>query len=320
MKKNKLVFIPLAHKEHFLMAKNVVSNSDVAVNLYIKNAFVSLMSVKNHNKDVDVALVTNINIPDDLSALFIENSILIISAPFDSFCMPPDNRWSLTFYKICALKYIIEHLDYEYVLELECDMYCFSPFSDLWQDMEDKVFMLENNFRYNHPNRILYSEIYHKCYNDNSSHIISKAGCGFIGGKRHSLFKFIEECSAIYNYLQNNISQISKEAGDELYTSLYFSKYPERVRNAGAYVDVYWTGNFYYTSTNYIYDAVSIVHLPDEKNLGMIMVFDYFIKHRRLPSNKVLYSIFCFPKPKPGFSFRKFGFRLKRKLKKYLHI
>ncbi|WP_303195083.1 hypothetical protein [Thomasclavelia spiroformis] len=312
---NKLVFVPLAYKQNYSMSANMKVDNDTGIVVYLKNALVSLISVKKYNTGVQVALVTNFTVPNKFRNIFEKNDILIFEITFDNFIMPPEFKWSLAFFKISALEYVVKELNYDYYLELDSDEICINSFDDMWYELNDKLLMYVSRFRFNHSTRKLYSDIYCNVYKLIAFQgRISKTGGGFIAGNKNSILHFIDECNYVYSYLKENVDKLDKNIGDELYTSIYYAKFSDRVKDASPYVDVYWTSDFYYVSTNYKFDAVSLLHLPDEKQRGLLYIYDYFMKNGTFPSENLMFKYLSFPNSKRPFSIIRFWLRIKRKL------
>lgn len=313
----RLVFIPIAFKKGFFMSPNMDKNEEKNAEIYLKNAFVLLKSVQQFNKNVDVAVIVNFEIPLFYDQLFKNNNINIYKIDFEDYTMPADFTWSLAFFKIASLKYAVQNLQYEYFLQLDSDEICISQFDDMWNELNSKILTLYDSFRFGHPTRTLYSDLMSKIYSDYNKDVIEKTGAGFIAGNKKNLQHFIEICDEIYGYIKNNIESLEKNLGDELYTSIYCALFPERVSRANPYGEVYWTGkSYYYVSTRYKYNGVSIIHLPDEKKNGLLFVYDYILKKKKFPENLKLYRYLRFPKAKSYLSSERFFSRVKRKLLK----
>lgn len=297
--KKKIVFIPVAHKKGYSMSANLSCDNDKGYEIYLQNAIVALKSVKDYNTDVDVAIVTNIPLTNYYQELTKKHGILHYECPFVDFVMPANFTWSLTFFKIATIKYVVEHLNYEYYLQLESDEICINSLSDMWEELDNKLLTVFSPFRYNHSNRECYSKLYNRYCNNSNKTIIEKTGAGFVAANRDNMLHFIQSCEEIYEYIQAHVDELDSSLGDELYTSLYCAIYPEKVARANPYVDIYWTEKFYFTSTNYFYDAVSVLHLPSEKGRGMLALYRYLIKYGKLPNVKKIYKIMSLPKLKP---------------------
>lgn len=312
----KLVFIPLAYKSNYLMSANINVDNEKGIEIYLKNALVLLISIQKNNSDIDTAIITNFKIPKQFDEIYKKNNIFIFNTPFNNYMMPSDFKWSLAFFKIKAIEFAVNELNYDYYLELDSDEICINTFEDMWLELDNKLLMYVSDFRYNHPTRSLYSDLYSKIYkyylNNNK---IVKAGGGFIAGNKKQLSLFVDECNIVYSYLNNNIKNVDKNIGDELYSSIYYAKYPERVGNASPYIDVYWTGSFYYVSTNYKFDAVALVHLPDEKLFGLLYLYEYYMKKGNLPSENIIFKLLSFPKLEKPLSFARMLCKIKMKIR-----
>ena len=70
-----IVFCAYAHKENFQTGHNVQGKDTQDV--YLKNSFVALNSCKHFNKEVEVALITNLRLSEYWTKLFKENDIKI---------------------------------------------------------------------------------------------------------------------------------------------------------------------------------------------------------------------------------------------------
>lgn len=316
MSNNCLVFIPVAYKEKFSMSANLSGSNESGYKIYLQNAIVALKSVKDRNSNVDVALITNFPLSDFYKKLVEKHGILHYECSYVDYTMPPHFTWSLAFYKIATIKYVTESLNYDYYLQLESDEICIHPFNDMWRELDHKLLTVFSPFRYDHPNRIVYSNLYNAYCNSANKAMIEKTGAGFVAGSKKAFQHFTETCDSIYQYLQTHIDELDTSLGDELYTSLYCALYPEKVARANPYVDIYWTNSFYFVSTNYFYDAVSVIHLPAEKNWGMIRLYQYLIKRGHLPKLSKIYKIMNFPNRKQPFNFGRTVYRCKNAIRR----
>ena len=70
-----LFFVPFAFTSDKMTGVNVRED---ALNVYLKNLCVSLISAKKATPNIDVALVSNINIPTEQEKLLLENDVLIL--------------------------------------------------------------------------------------------------------------------------------------------------------------------------------------------------------------------------------------------------
>jgi len=63
------------------------------------------------------------------------------------------------------------------------------------------------------------------------------------------------------------------------------------IKNAGAYIFRFWTGSFYLVSTCYTCNEVAILHLPSEKERGLVKLFDIFYKKHSFPRKERVHKI-----------------------------
>ena len=104
-----LIAVPFAYDEKKNSGINFRNKSGGTwkLNIYLKNACVALVSAKRNNPSSEVALITNIeDIPEEYTQVLRNNNVCIIKVEFDQFVFPNDYKWSLAFYKLCALKSI----------------------------------------------------------------------------------------------------------------------------------------------------------------------------------------------------------------------
>ena len=59
-----------------------------------------------------------------------------------------------------------------------------------------------------------------------------------------------------------------------------------RIKNAGAYVFRFWTGSFRVISSTYKNQEVTVLHVPGEKEKGMITLYNHYWKKGKVPSKK----------------------------------
>lgn len=137
-----LIFCAYAHKEDFQSGANIqVSDRQ---NVYLKNAYVALKSTKINNPDDAVALITNIQLDAYWNQLFSNENIQIIYKKYDEFIFDKDYGWSLAFYKLCALKYVL-NLNFSNYLLLDTDVYVQRNLNDVWVECEHNILISEIN-------------------------------------------------------------------------------------------------------------------------------------------------------------------------------
>ncbi len=290
-----LIFNAFAFKEDYLNAPQIGGGkvSDRTIDIYIKNAYVSLFSAKVKNPQDDVALVTNCKLPFKYKDLFIREKIKIIKMSFNDFVMPKTFAWSLAFFKLCALKYIVNNNNYEKILLLDLDTITVHSYKELWMEADHGLLLYNANHSYEHKDRKWIVQNYRQLY-QNDKNIVHYGGeC--IGGTNKVLKYFIEECDKVYKVIKENNFDISKDANDETIISIA-AIFLNNVIEAGAYIYRYWTyPSFFLVSTNYKINPVAIWHLPAEKKEGMIRIYNHLQRRGMLPSVEKMARMFGFP-------------------------
>lgn len=80
---------------------------------------------------------------------------------------------------------------------------------------------------------------------------------------------------------------------DEFILSLAANEMRESIKNAGAYIYRFWTGaGFRLISTCYEYNRITILHLPAEKEQGMLKIYDKYIKIGKIPVDEKVWKTF----------------------------
>ena len=162
MKKN-LIFIPFAYdlqKKTGANIRDAEKKRALVKDIYLKNCCVALISAKWHNKNDDVAFVTNLiesEIPIKYRSLLKENGILIWHVPFQTFVFPSDFSWGLAFYKLCALKELVgkKYEEYQNLCYLDTDVYISKSLDNIWQECNQHILLYDtllglNDKTYNH--------------------------------------------------------------------------------------------------------------------------------------------------------------------------
>ena len=291
-----LIFNAFAFKEDYLNAPAIGSEkvSDRTIDIYIKNAYVSLFSAKAKNPQDDVALVTNCELPFKYKDLFMREKIKIIKIEFNDFVMPKTFVWSLAFFKLCALKCIVNNNNYEKILLLDPDTITVYNYKELWMEADHGLLLYNINHSYANKYRKSIVQNYQHLY-QNDKNLVHYGG-EFIGGTNKVLKNFIEKCDKVYKVIKENNFNISNDAGDETIISIA-AIFLNNVIEAGAYIYRYWTyPSFFLISTNYKINPVAIWHLPAEKKEGMIRIYNHLQRRGVLPSIEKMARIFGFPR------------------------
>lgn len=281
-----IIMIPYAEVLGHNTSVNINHNSE-RITTYLKNCCVALISAKKHNPSYDVALVSNIDIKEPFLSLLQKNDILIIKVPFDSFNFNAEYTWSLAFYKLCALYHISKECKYDYYAYLDADIYVQNSFNDIFEECNSHILMYDINhgLQVKNFNQFLL-EVHSFLSNDK---IITQYGGEFFAANRENAIKFSNECEIVYKKMLS--CSFTTTQGDEFITSIVADKLSYNVRNAGAYVYRFWTGKFRLISTNYEYNPVVVLHVPTEKETGMIEIYDKYISKSKVPSQEKVWKL-----------------------------
>lgn len=259
------------------------------LDLYLKNCCVACVSArKNCGKDTDVALVTNMDIPTAYCEILEQAEVKILQYEFDQFNFDGNYIWSLAFYKLCALFHVVEEIDYDNYAFMDSDIYVQSDFADIRKECRHKVLLYDicHGLQIEDYQRFL---IEVEEFTGNDAVGTTHYGGEFFAANKENSKSFVEECLNIYNEMRHKSFKTS--CGDEFITSLAAKRMDGKVRNAGAYIHRYWTRRFHLMSTNYQYNPVVVLHVPQEKDFGMIRVFDKYILNGSLPSRKTVWRM-----------------------------
>lgn len=285
-----LICVPFAYEENMNSGVNI-STGGGKKEVYLKNASVALISAKQYNPECEVALATNMareNIPDEFLRIFDDWKIKILEIPFDDFRFPGNYTWALAFYKLCALKKLTD-MEYDSICYLDTDVYIQGDFDAIWAECKQNIMLYDINHGLNTRDYVLLlDEIEH--YTGRRNYVTHYGG-EFFAASSENAKSFVDRCEEIYYEMIQKKFVTTK--GDEFILSLAADKMRKEVKNAGAYVYRFWTGaSFRLVSTCYEYNRVTILHLPAEKEHGMLKMYDKIIKSGTLPSDKKAWRIF----------------------------
>ena len=278
-----LFFVPFAFDEKKMTGVNVTSN---ALKVYLKNLCVSLISAKKTNPNIDVALVSNVNIPAEYEKLLLENQVLIYTEPFDAFAFANDYPWCLAYYKLCALEKMVTKYEYDNYIYTDADVFVQKSLDKVFLELRDNILMYDINHGLYVRDYVQIMEEFNRFGVDT---YITHYGGEFFGASRENAQLFAQQCKAIFDEMQSRNFVTAK--GDEFISTIAAHRLRGMVKNAGAYIYRFWTGDFYLVSTCYKFNEIAILHLPAEKQDGMLKLYNYFVKHGAFPSKEKVHKI-----------------------------
>lgn len=293
IKRNKnIICVPFAYKANMQSGENVSSSGNQRLFIYLKNASVALISAKHFNKDADVILATSLlehEIPEEIRKVLKREDIKIITIPYDEFCFSSEYTWSLAFYKLCVLKHLC-NVGFEKVVYLDTDVYIQGNFESIWKEVEQKILLYDINHGLNVEDyRSFCNEV--KIFNNlNNQMYITHYGGEFFASNYKNAIQFMALSERIYEEMVRKEFKTSK--GDEFILSLAANEMKDDIKNAGAYIYRFWTGaRFRLVSTCYENNKVLILHLPAEKEKGMIRLYSNYIRKGSMPSEQKVWKI-----------------------------
>lgn len=301
--KKKLIFEAIAFLDHYETSPSISSTGKMTdiQEVYVKNAIVSLLTIKKLNLDSDVALVINFALKDTCKKLLEEHDIIIFHCNYNYFRMPPQIVYSLSYYKLCAFDYILNNTAYEKVCFADCDTIGIGNFEKVWKEAEDSLLMIpydvsiDSKIRkeINGINRLLQGK-------GEIAHFYSY----FIAGKRDVLEIILNECHRIYEQILEKIKKLP-EGGDEVIWSLALSRYKGKVYSPKAYILQANIGarEYWIDKPNFQDKDIVLWHLPAEKRYAMIWVYKFFVKYGQFPTVEKMAKVCRFRHIKNRFTF-----------------
>lgn len=285
---NNIILIPFAFLKSYQGGINL-KESMSRLDLYLKNCSVACVSArKNCGMHTDVALVTNLDIPATYKEVLKQAGVKILQFEFDQFTFESSYTWSLAFYKLCALLHAVEELDYDNYAFMDSDVYVQTDFSEIWKECQEKIMLYDicHGLQIEDYQRFL-KEV--REFTNKDALGITHYGGEFFAANKENARLFVAKCLEVYREMMEK--QFKTSCGDEFITSLAVARMEGKVRNAGAYIYRYWTRRFHLMSTNYQYNPVAVLHVPQEKDFGMIRIFDKYVSHGMLPSQKKVWRL-----------------------------
>lgn len=285
-----LFFIPFAFNENKRSGVNIKNDF---MNTYLKNLCVALISAKKATPNIDVALVCNIEIPKTYEQMLRENDVLIYIEPFDTFVFENNYLWCLAFYKLCALEKMLNHFDYDNYIYTDTDVFVQKPLDNIFLECRDNILLYDINHG-------LLVQDYNTLLKEFSAFgidsYITHYGGEFFGASRENAKIFVTHCKDIYKEMISKNFITTK--GDEFITSIAAYRMRQKIKNAGAYIFRFWTGDFYLVSTCFKHNEIAILHLPSEKQDAILKLFDIYTKKNAFPPNKKIHKM-CHLNRKP---------------------
>lgn len=290
---NKLVVtIPFCFIKNNNLGLNLKRKTDI--DIYLKILCVSAISVRKHSgPNIDVVVITNFELPDETRNILNSNNIIILFENFDMFIFDSTYFWNLAFYKLDIMYKISHKYNYDYFVYFDSDVFVQNDCSNIFKELEQNILLYDINHGLQVNDYQIFIDEASEYYGYQK--LITHYGGEFFGASRENAIKFSEECYKIYKKMISN--NIVTTKGDEFILSIAADKFRSIVKNAGAYINRYWTQSFRLVSTNYYNNAVSILHCPSEKEDGFIKLFNK-IKNNKPISNEYAHKVLHLKRPR----------------------
>ncbi len=282
-----LIMIPYAHISNMETGMNVaVKNSSRQRDLYLKNCCVALSSAKACNPEADVALVTNIEIPEPYMTILDKAGAAVIRVPFDKFNFGEKYVWGLAFYKLCAQYYISHHTGYKAIACLDSDIYVQGSFTPVWERAKSSLvlYRLGTGTAETTTTKIYAEAAQFKGINEPFTHY----GGEFFVASSADMREITQKEEVIFKKMMETGFRVT--TGDEFISSLVANTMQERIVPANDFVFRFWTGTYRSISESYKTTLVCL-HVPAEKGAGMISLFDRYICKGRIPPREKVWKM-----------------------------
>lgn len=280
-----LIIIPYAYGGN---TGQSIQNEEKQLTTYMKNACTSCISAKqNAGVNVDVMLVSNIRIPNEYASLLAANGVIVEMCEFDSFNFGSQTsdgekvNWQLAFYKLCALKHCVSKFDYLNYCFLDTDVYIQGLFDKIWEESAHKILLYDINAP---VDGYLVKEIQNYL---NSEMPLTHFGGEFFAASKDLSSLFVQQCENVFNEMIER--KFVTKGGDEFITSIVANRLGKSIKNAGAYVRRYWTGSYRVVCGDYDKGNIVVLHVPAEKELGIIRLYNKYISKNIIPSKNAVY-------------------------------
>lgn len=287
---NRIIAFPFAFQANMNSGVNI--RKEKALETYLKNICVAAISAKHYNPDCFVAFVTSLDskdIPDFTTQLLQGHGVEIIHIPFDRFCFEPDYPWSLAFYKLCALSHLIEK-GFDSICYLDADVFIQGSFDPIWKECRQNLLLYDINHGLQTENYRQICSEFAAFSGWKEPEYITHYGGEFFCADLPRAREFHAIAEKIYKEMLSQHFRTTK--GDEFIVSLSANAMKGSVKNAGAYIFRFWSGvRFHLVSTCYLYNAVTVLHLPAEKERGMTRLYNRFISKGRFPANETVWRV-----------------------------
>lgn len=281
-----IIAVPFAFDEKMNTGANI--QKETAFKAYLQGICVAAASAKAHNPQCTVAVITNLSedmIPKEYREALRLHGVEIIIKPYDRFRFPADYKWSLAFYKICALSYLIE-TNYDNICYFDADVFVQGSLDNAWKDSSNNLLLFDTKHGKKPVEDPFAKEIKDFLKVDNTDGFKHYGGEFFMANNADAK-QFVAYAQDVYKRMID--SGFRTVRGDEFILCLAGKQMEERIQYAGDYIRRYWT-SYNYRMINDTYKTVAILHLPDEKMFGLPYLYEKYIKSGQMPEASVVWK------------------------------
>lgn len=288
-----LIIIPYAYGGNTGVS---IQNLNKQLDTYMKNVCVAAASaVRNAGSNVDVIVVSNIELPEPYSSLLRDFGVKYEFCPFDKFNFGERTSegkvvsWQLAFFKLCALAHCLKHFDYSHICFMDTDVFVQRSFEAIWREADKSIMLYDicepaGGYMVKEMQGFLQTD---EC--------LTHFGGEFFAASSESAKEFITECENVFNEMK--VDGFITKSGDEFITSIAAYRLKQKVKNAGAYIRRYWTGSYRMICDDFKYNNIAILHMPAEKEQGFITLYNKYVSKGILPEKKQVWRMCHLNKP-----------------------
>jgi hypothetical protein len=251
--------------------------------IYLRNAYCSLFSVKQYNPGIELLLIYSGRIPEAIQREFSDLGVRLVELPFSVYRVPDRFPWSAAYYKLDAVEWLTRESDQFFLIDT--DTVCTGPLDDVWAEAEDRILLFETGHRVSHRFRDIINRF--GAALDGKAHRAIHYGGEAIAASRAEAAVWVQNMWEVFALMQDHwdfFDAQNPEQSDEMVVSLVAERMSGKIGSLKPYLERYWTmDGFRLLSTNYKFNAVDIWHLPWEKRSGLMRLYGYIRKHNRLP-------------------------------------
>lgn len=281
MSKNRnIVIVPYCDAANAVSGANIV-NYENRKETYMKNLCIALISAADHNgNDTDVCLVTDTMPEKKYADLITASGAKIIIVKYDMFRFSADYPWSLAYYKLCALYHIVHEAQYENYCIMDTDVMAINEMAPVWDACDNFAILSYSVLEDFYANKYREFLLGIQAFQGLSVNVDRFSG-SFIAFSSSHAKVYSETALEVFNEMIEK--QYVTPYGDEFIEAVTFKRMSADVTDFKEYTKQFWTDSKH-SITGRFSDSLVLIHLPNEKERGMIKLFDSYYSKGKKPS------------------------------------